>query len=88
MPDLIIGAKVGYLWASSPRFEDHGGYLPQDLNVPLVAYNPNMKPANVSTFVSNRQVASTMVQALGLPLAQLDGFRNEGTPSLPGIFSA
>ncbi|KAK0839233.1 hypothetical protein LTS02_017546 [Friedmanniomyces endolithicus] len=86
VPDLIIGAKVGYLWASSPRFEDHGGYLPQDLNVPLIAYNPYLEPANNSIFVSNRQVASTMVKALGLPLAQLDGYRIEGTPVLPGVF--
>ncbi|KAK4553251.1 hypothetical protein LTR86_009781 [Recurvomyces mirabilis] len=86
VPDLVIGAKIGYLWASSPRFEDHGGYAPQDLNVPLVAYNPRLDPTNISTVVSNRQVASTMLQALGLPLAQLDGYRLEGTPVLPGLF--
>jgi len=27
-----------------------------------------------------------MVKALGLPLAQLDGYRIEGTPVLPGVF--
>jgi hypothetical protein len=45
-----------------------GGFLPQDLDVPLIAYNPNLKPANITQVVSNQQVASTMLQALGLPV--------------------
>lgn len=86
VPDLVIGAKVGYLWAHSQRFEDHGGFLPQDLNVPLIAYNPKLKAKNITSIVSNRQVATTLLQALGLPLSQLDSYRNEGTPSLPHLF--
>ncbi len=86
VPDLVIGAKVGTLWAHSFRFEDHGGFLPQDLNVPLLAYNPKLKAKSVNETVSNRQVATTLLQALGLPLSQLDGYKNEGTPSLPGVF--
>jgi hypothetical protein len=54
------------------EFEDHGGFLPQGLDVPLIAYNPNLKPANITQVVSNQQVASITLQALGLPLAQLD----------------
>lgn len=42
VPDLVISAKVGTLWAHSFRFEDHGGFLPQDLNVPVLAYNPKI----------------------------------------------
>ena len=87
VPDLIIGAKVGTLWNVGFEFEDHGGFLPQDLNVPLIAYNPNFNGMkNVTEEVSNRQVASTMLQALGLPLAQLDGWRMGGAPVLPGLF--
>jgi hypothetical protein len=37
--------------------------------------------------VSSRQVATTLLQVLGLPLSQLDGRRNEVTPSLPLLFS-
>jgi len=86
-PDLIIGAKVGTLWNQGFEFEDHGGFLPQDLNVPLIAYNPALKPSNITQVVSNRQVASTMLQALGLPLAQLDAYRLGDSPVLPGLFS-
>ena len=87
VPDLIIGAKVGTLWNVGFEFEDHGGFLPQDLNVPLIAYNPKLAAKNITQVVSNRQVASTMLQALGLPLAQLDGYRLEGTPVLPNLFA-
>src|SRR5271154_5728170 len=86
-PDLIIGAKVGTLWNQGFEFEDHGGFLPQDLNVPLIAYNPMLKPSNITQVVSNRQVASTMLQALGLPLAQLDAYRLGDSPVLPGLFT-
>ncbi|KAK9327357.1 alkaline-phosphatase-like protein [Lipomyces starkeyi] len=86
VPDLIIGAKVGTLWNVGFEFVDHGGFLPQDLDVPLIAYNPNLKPKNVTQVVSNRQVASTMLRALGLPLAQLDGFRLGEAPVLPKLF--
>jgi hypothetical protein len=87
VPDLIIGAKVGTLWNDGFEFEDHGGFLPQDLDVPLIAYNPNLTPANITQVVSNRQVASTMLQALGLPLAQLDAYRLGDSPVLPGLFT-
>lgn len=87
VPDLIIGAKVGTLWNDGFEFEDHGGFLPQDLDVPLIAYNPNLKPANITQVVSNRQVASTMLKALGLPLAQLDAYRLGDSPVLPGLFT-
>jgi len=87
VPDLVIGAKVGTLWNDGFEFEDHGGFLPQDLDVPLIAYNPNLAPANITQVVSNRQVASTMLQALGLPLAQLDAYRLGDSPVLPGLFT-
>ena len=35
--------------------------------------------------VDNQQVAVTLLAGLGLPLAQLDGYRIEGTPPLPYV---
>lgn len=87
VPDLIINGSVGDLWVNSGfEFEDHGGFQPQDLNVPLIAYNPYLQARNITEMVSNRQVATTLLKALGLPLAQLDGYRLEGSPPLPGLF--
>ena len=88
MPDLIIGTNTTTLWNSGFEFVDHGGFLPQDLNVPLIAYNPMLSPKNITEQVANRQVASTMLQALGLPLAQLDGYRLGQAPVLPELFAA
>jgi hypothetical protein len=67
-------------------FEDRGGFLPQDLDVSLIAYNLSLMPKNKGV-VSSRQVATTLLQVLGLPLSQLDGCHNEVTPSLPLLFS-
>ena len=85
VPDLIIGVKVGTLWNDGFEFEDHGGFLPQDLHVPLIAYNPGIKKREVSEEVSTRQVASTMLQALGLPVGQLNGYALGEAPVLPGV---
>ena len=86
VPDLIIGAKVGTLWNEGFEFTDHGGFLPQDLDVPLIAYNPSLRAKNVTEVVSNRQVASTLLYALGLPVDQLDGYRLGEAPVLPDLF--
>jgi hypothetical protein len=86
VPDLIIGAKVGTLWNQGFEFTDHGGFLPQDLDVPLIAYSPNLGSKNVTQVVSNRQVASTLLYALGLPVDQLDGYRLGEAPVLPELF--
>jgi len=87
VPDLIISTKPTQLWNAGFEFEDHGGFLPQDLNVPLIAYNPNLSAKNITQVVSNRQVAATMLQALGLPLCQLDAFRSGDSLVLPALFT-
>lgn len=86
VPDLVIGAKVGTLWNQGFEFVDHGGFLPQDLDVPLIAYNPSIKAKNVTEVVSNRQIASSMLFAVGLPVDQLDGYRLGESPILPQLF--
>jgi hypothetical protein len=86
VPDLIIGAKVGTLWNQGFEFVDHGGFLPQDLDVPLIAYNPSLQKKNITEVVSNRQVASSLLFAVGLPVDQLEGYRLGEAPVLPELF--
>jgi hypothetical protein len=86
VPDLIIGAKVGTLWNEGFEFVDHGGFLPQDLDVPLIAYNPSLQKKNITEVVSNRQVASTLLFAVGLPVDQLEGYRLGEAPVLSELF--
>src|ERR1700744_2004172 len=87
VPDLVISTTPTQLWNDGFEFEDHGGFLPQDLNVPLMAYNPNLSAKNITEVVSNRQVAATMLQALGLPLSQLDAYRSGDSLVLPALFT-
>jgi hypothetical protein len=82
-PDVMIIAKDGTLFSANAQTENHGAWLPDDLEVPMVFYNPSFSPANHSLEVKTTQLASTMLSALGLPLAQLDGWRSEGSPVLP-----
>jgi hypothetical protein len=86
VPDLIINATVSTLWTTTTQIMNHSSFLTQDLNVPLIAYNPNLRFRNVTEQVFNRQVASTLLMALGLPLAQLDGWRLGMSPVLPELF--
>jgi len=88
VPDLVIETKPNVLWNVGFEIMDHGGFLPQDLNVPLLAYNPILWPLNITLVVSNRQVASTLLHALGLPLAQVNGYRFGEAPVLPYLFVA
>lgn len=52
--------------------------LAPGLNAPLLAYNPKIKAKSVSETISNRQVATTLLQVLGLPLSRLEWYRSEG----------
>ncbi len=52
--------------------------LAPGLNAPLLAYNPKIKAKSVNETISNRQVATTLLQVLGLPLSRLEWYRSEG----------
>lgn len=82
-PDLAVVAKAGTLYSTNTQTANHGAWLPDDLDVPLVLYNPALSAANITNEVKTTQVASTILSALGLPLVQLDGWREEGSPVLP-----
>ncbi|RDW68157.1 hypothetical protein BP6252_09553 [Coleophoma cylindrospora] len=82
-PDVVIAAKDGTLYSTNTQTANHGAWLPDDLDVPMVFYNPTFTGKNMTLPVKTTQLASTMLSALGLPLAQLDGWRKEGAPVLP-----
>ena len=88
VPDLIIATNTSTLWNAGFEFEDHGGFEKQDTNVPLLAYNPKIQKKTVSQVVSTRQISTAMLQALGLPLSQLQGYANSEAPLLPELFTS
>jgi hypothetical protein len=85
-PDIIVTPNVGVTYSgSTSMIGDHGGFAHDDTNVMLLVANPSLVPATVSATVTTRQVAPTILQALGLSPTLLQAVQQEGTPVLPGL---
>jgi hypothetical protein len=85
-PDIIVTPNVGVTYSgSTSMIGDHGGFAHDDTNVMLLVANPAFKARTVSAVVATRQVAPTIVKALGLNPQALDAVRAEGTPVLPEV---
>jgi hypothetical protein len=85
-PDIIVTPNAGVTYSSSTAMiGDHGGFAHDDTNVMLLVANPRFTPQTVSALVATRQVAPTIVKALGLDPVALDAVKAEGTPVLPEV---
>jgi hypothetical protein len=85
-PDIIVTPNVGVTYSgSTAMIGDHGGFAHDDTNVILLVANPAFTAQTVSAIATTRQVAPTIVQALGLDPATLDAVKAEGTPVLPEV---
>jgi hypothetical protein len=70
---------------STAMIGDHGGFAHDDTNVIMLVENPAFTAQTVSALAATRQVAPTIVQALGLDPTALDAVRAEGTAVLPEV---
>jgi arylsulfatase A-like enzyme len=85
-PDIIVTPDVGVTYSgSTSMIGDHGGFAHDDTNVMLLVANPRFKARTVSAPAATRQVAPTIVKALGLNPAALDAVRAEGTQVLSEV---
>ncbi len=85
-PDIIVTPNVGVTYTGSKKkLAEHGGFAHDDTNVMLLLSNPAFSRKNVFAEVGTLQVAPSILQALGLDPALLDGVRIEGTSVLPGV---
>jgi hypothetical protein len=85
-PDIIIQPIPGTIYSkSSAKISEHGGFADDDTHVLLVVSNPGLEPRQVVAQVANKQVAPTILRALGLNPRALDAVRMEGTRVLPGL---
>jgi hypothetical protein len=85
-PDIIVTPNVGVTYSSSTSMiGDHGGFGHDDTNVLLLVENPSFTAQTVSALAATRQVAPTIVQALGLDPTLLDAVQQEGTPVLAEV---
>ncbi len=85
-PDIIVAPNVGVIYTGGTgKVAEHGGFAYDDRNVLLIVSNPGSKPATFNDQVETRQIAPTIVKALGLDPALLGAVRSEHTETLPGL---
>jgi len=85
-PDIIIQPIPGTIYSgSTKKIAEHGGFAEEDTHVLLVVSNPKLKGNVVNSTVENKQVAPTILKALGLEPQRLEAVRKEGTRVLPGL---
>jgi hypothetical protein len=87
-PDIIIQPIPGTIYSGSKKkIAEHGGFAEDDTHVLLVVSNPKLPAKVVNDRVLNKQVAPTILKALGLDPDELEAVRDEHTRSLPGLGS-
>ena len=84
VPDVIGLAQYGVVYTSGKgKIAEHGGYHPEDRNVPiLIAWPGATAGLNVTTPVETTQIAPTILELLGLNPDALQAVKIEGTQPL------
>jgi len=86
VPDIIVAPDVGVIYTTSTaKIAEHGGISDDDRHVACFASNPSLKKTQFTKKVSTKQVAATILSALGLDPKALEGVKAEGTKVLEGF---
>jgi hypothetical protein len=86
VPDIIVAPNVGVIYTGGTgKVAEHGGFAYDDRNVLLIVSNPKYKAATFDDQVETRQIAPTIVKALGLDPTELSAVKSEHTETLPGL---
>ena len=85
-PDIIVAPNVGVIYTGgTSKVAEHGGFAYDDRNVVLIVSNPKFKASTFNDQVETRQIAPTIVKALGLDPTLLNAVQTEHTETLPGL---
>jgi len=85
-PDIIIAPNVGVIYTGGKaKVAEHGGFAEDDRHVMLLVSNPKYKASTYLDQVETRQIAPTILKALGLDPTQLISVQKEFTETLPGL---
>jgi DNA polymerase III psi subunit len=85
-PDIIVTPNIGVVYTGgTKKTAEHGGFAQDDRNVMLLVANPHFKASTFTDQVETRQVAPTILKALGLDPNQLKAVKIEKTEKLPGL---
>jgi predicted AlkP superfamily pyrophosphatase or phosphodiesterase len=84
-PDFIAITHPGVIYTHGSKLAEHGGFALNDRNVALLVSNPSLSPKVLSQDVETKQIAPTILKALGLPTRDLQAVFKERTRTLPGL---
>src|SRR5215472_1202894 len=84
-PDIIGITRVGVIYTGGSKIAEHGGFNPDDVHVALLVSNPGLPKMTVNSTVATKQIAPTILKALGLDPSELEAVRAEHTEPLPGF---
>jgi arylsulfatase A-like enzyme len=93
-PDIIVTLHPGFIWVGNPlkftnKRAEHGGFSPDDTQIPLIVSGgilaPNVQGKTVNTAVKTTQIAVTALLELGLNPNDLTGAVIDKTKQLPGL---
>jgi Type I phosphodiesterase / nucleotide pyrophosphatase len=85
-PDIIVTPNIGVVYTGgTKKVAEHGGFAQDDRNVMLLVANPHFNASTFTDQVETRQVAPTILKALGLDPDQLKAVQIEKTEKLPGL---
>lgn len=86
VPDLVVVVKPGTIYTdSSKKIAEHGGLSEDDRHVALLVVGAGKAETPLADAVETRQIAVTILQALGLDPQKLQAVAKEGTLPLPGL---
>jgi arylsulfatase A-like enzyme len=85
-PNVVIQPNHGVIYSgSSKKISEHGGGTLDDTGVALIVSNPRIHARTIADHVWTKQVAPTILRALGLDPEALEAARKERTRVLPGF---
>jgi arylsulfatase A-like enzyme len=85
-PDIIIAPNVGVTFTGGKaKISVHGGFSNDDRNVMLLVSNSRISPSIYTSQVETRQIAPTILMALGINPNLLQAVLQEKTQVLPGL---
>ena len=86
VPDIIVRPELGTCYTTSKsKTAEHGGLSDDDRKIACFISNPGLKKRVFGEKVSTKQIAPTILKALGLPVDKLQGAVIEGTKPLEGF---
>jgi predicted AlkP superfamily pyrophosphatase or phosphodiesterase len=84
-PDIIVEPKLGVIYTGGSKKVEHGGFHEDDISVPIMISQPGIDAHVVAAPVETKQIAPTILKALGINPRELQAVVLEKTRSLPGV---